>query len=169
MIFQTNRLWFREFNDSDLDALALLSSDPEGSRDVGDGAPLSREQTEQWIANSRNNVAKYGYGTGAVVEKNDDKLLGWAGIARPGDGTEEIIYGLDRSCWGQGLGTELLSGIINWAAQDLKLRELRATVHCENTGSITMLTRAGFQLIDPNYDGEEDTHLYCLSLIEARI
>ena len=112
MIFQTPRLQFRPFEPEDLDELARINADEETSRYVGDGRPLSREETGRWIENSRANVARHGYATGAVVMRETGSLAGWAGIARPGDGTEEIIYGLDRPLWGQGLGTELLRGLM---------------------------------------------------------
>ena len=162
--FETDRLRFRIFEADDLDALARINAEEETSRYVGDGTTLSRELTRTWIENSRRNVAEYGYGTGAVVLIETAELVGWAGLARPGDGTEEIIYGLARDHWGQGLGTELLRGLIRWCWDDLGLNELRATVHPENLASITMLLGQGFLLREERYDGDPDTQLYVADL-----
>ena len=158
--FETERLLFRTFEFEDLDRLAAISADAETSRFVGDGQPLSRELTRQWIDNSRQNVDRYGYGTGAVVLKDSGELIGWSGIARPDEGGEEILYGLYRSYWGQGLGTELLAGLLDWAWRTLALGELRATVHRENEASIRMLEHASFVLADDRYDDDPDTLLY---------
>ena len=100
--FETERLIFRTFELDDLETLARISGDEETSLYVGDGGPLSFEDTWQWIENSRRNVREHGYGTGALVLRETGELIGWAGIARPGDGTEEIIYGFDRAYWGRG-------------------------------------------------------------------
>ena len=162
--FETRRLIFRRFEPSDLAALADITKDEQASRYVGDGRPLTLDETRAWIENSRRNVDVYGYGTGAVVDREFGVLIGWAGFARPGDGTEEVVYGFDRDYWGRGLGTELLTGIICWARDQLKLTELRATVSPENSASIAMLQRQGFRLVDDCYLGESDTHLYVTRL-----
>ncbi len=158
--FDTKRLTFRTFERTDLDRLAEISADRATSRYVGDGKPLSRELTRQWIENSRENVAEHGYGTGALVLRATDELIGWAGIARPGDGSEEILYGMYRDYWGRGLGTELLTGLLGWARNQLDLDELRATVHRDNAASIAMLERQGFALVEDCYDGDPEALLF---------
>ena len=158
--FQTERLEYRTFEAGDLEELARINADVLTSRYVGDGQPLSREVTGQWIENSRRNVLEHGYGTGAVVLRETGKLIGWSGIARPEDGSEEIVYGIYRDYWGQGLGTELLAGLLDWARKTLKLREVRATVHRDNAASIAMLERQAFALAEDCYEGDPETQLY---------
>lgn len=116
--------------------------------------------TRQWIENSRRNVATHGFGTGAVVLRETGQLIGWCGFARPEEGGEEIIYGLDQGYWGAGLGTELLAGLLLWARTILKLESIRATVHSDNSASIAMLERAGFRLAQQHYLGDPHTLLY---------
>lgn len=166
--FETQRLLFRSFAWEDLDPLAEISADEATSRYVGDGKPLSRDLTRQWIENSLKNVERFGYGTGAVIEKETGTLIGWSGIARPEEGGEEILYGLYRDYWGQGLGTELLAGLLSWAWQTLHLGELRATVHRRNEASVRMLEKSGFVLADDCYDADPNTLLY-VSLPSVRI
>ena len=158
--FETERLRFRTFEPADLEPLARINADALTSRYVGDGEPLSRDLTRQWIDNSRQNVARHGYGTGAVVLRESGELIGWSGIARPDEGGEEILYGFDRAYWGRGLGTELLEGLLAWARGTLELTEVRATVHRDNAASIAMLERAGFALADDCYDGDPQTLLF---------
>ena len=134
------------------------------SRYVGDGRPISEAATRQWIEQSRANIDRYGYGTGAVVSREHRRLVGWAGIARPDDGPEELIYGLDVPLWGMGLGTELLAGLLRWAAESLGKDELRATVYPANGASIAMLLKQGFVLEDDCYLGDKNSWLYRLDL-----
>lgn len=161
-VFRTRRMAFRPFEIDDLDDLARISADPDTSRYVGDGEPLSRQETLQWIENSRRNVERFGYGTGAVVHGEQGVLMGWAGIARPEGEPEEVIYGFDRPWWGQGYGTELLDGLCDWAFDCLRLEELRATVHRDNAASITLLSRRGFLLVDACYQGDPESALFVL-------
>lgn len=162
IFFATERMLFRRFEQSDLDELARISTDVAVNRYVGDGQPLSRENTQAWINKSRSNILQFGYGTGAVVEKERQTLIGWAGIGRPADdnGLEEVVYGLDSPYWGMGLGNELLAGLVRWSRETLGLHELRATVYPQNSASITLLSRHGFVLVDDCYKGDTNTHLY---------
>ncbi|EDX83441.1 acetyltransferase, GNAT family [Synechococcus sp. PCC 7335] len=166
IFFETERLLFRRFEQCDLDELARISADVAVIRYVGNGRPLTREKTQTWIDKSRSNIAQFGYGTGAVIEKEKNALIGWAGIGRPADdnGLEEVIYGLDSPYWRLGLGSELLAGLVCWSRDTLRLNELRATVYPENAASITLLSRYGFELVDDCYKGDPNTHLYILSL-----
>lgn len=166
IFFDTERLLFRRFEQCDLDELARISADVAVIRYVGNGRPLTREKTQAWIDKSRSNIAQFGYGTGAVIEKEKNALIGWAGIGRPADdnGLEEVIYGLDRPYWRLGLGNELLTGLVRWSRDTLKLHELRATVYPENVASIALLSRHGFRLADDCYKGDLNTHLYIAPL-----
>ena len=158
--FETERLIFRTFEPEDLEPLARINADPVTSRYVGDGQPLTLALTRLWIENSRENVRRHGYGTGAVVLKASGERIGWGGGARPEEGGEEILYGFDRAYWGKGFGTELLAGLLGWTQGTLGLGEVRATVHRDNAASIAMLERAGFALADECYDGDPETLLY---------
>ncbi|MFC5423680.1 GNAT family N-acetyltransferase [Bosea eneae] len=108
----TARLIVRPFVAADAPLLVALFADPQVHRFVDDGQPLAPDVAALWIERSAANLERFGYGTGAVVERAGGELIGWAGFARPGDGTEELIYGLRRASWGRGLGKELLAGLV---------------------------------------------------------
>jgi RimJ/RimL family protein N-acetyltransferase len=164
IFFHTERLIFRRFEWHDLAPLSRISSDSRVSQYVGDGRPITEADTRRWIEQSRANIRRYGYGTGAVASRNNRQLVGWAGIARPDDGPEELIYGLEVPVWGLGLGTELLVGLLHWAGESLAKGELRATVYPANKASIAMLVKQGFVLEDDCYLGDQNSWLYCLDL-----
>lgn len=142
--FRTARLLVRPFQPSDAADLARLAGDPEVARYVGDGQPLDTAAVALWIARSRGNVRRFGYGTGAVVEQASGRLVGWTGFARPDGEPEEVIYGFDKAVWGRGYASETLSGLIRFAFRELRLPELRATVHPDNLASQHVLRKAGF-------------------------
>lgn len=100
--FQTTRLSVRAFELSDFEDLFAIRKDPVVMAFVGEGAPLDADQTRRWIRKSAENVARFGYGTAAVIHRNTGSLIGWAGFARPDYGAEELIYGLSRAWWRQG-------------------------------------------------------------------
>lgn len=157
--FETPRLIVRPFEAEDLDALAAIAGDPETMRFVGDGRPLDRAAVAEWIVRSRENVARFGYGTAAVVDRASGALIGWTGFARPPEGGEEIVYGLSPAWRGRGLGHELLAGLVGFAGRTLAPIRLRALIYPDNAASAALLARADFTLADKAYEGE-DTHLY---------
>lgn len=157
--FRTARLRFRPFAAGDLDDLFRLASDPAVIRYVGDGRPLDRATTSLWIDRSRENVARHGYGTGALTLLEADRLIGWAGFARPEGEPEELVYALDPALWGQGLGREALDGVVAYGFGRLGLTEVRAQTHPENLVSQHMLRRAGFEEQPPP---DEDVRLFVL-------
>lgn len=155
----TARLVVRPFAIADAPLLVGLFADPVVHRFVDDGQPLAPDVAVLWVERSAANLERFGYGTGAVVDRANGELIGWAGFARPGDGTEEVIYGLRRASWGRGLGKELLTGLVAFAAER-GLAPVRATVDPANSASVHLLLRAGFVLTEPAYRGDPGADLY---------
>ena len=155
----TERLAVRPFVATDAPLLVALFADPEVHRFVDDGQPLAPDVAALWIERSAANLERFGFGTGAVVERASGELIGWAGFARPGDGTEEVIYGLRRADWGRGLGKELLAGLVAFA-DERGLSPIRATVDPANGASVHLLRQAGFVLAEPRYCGDPRADLY---------
>lgn len=156
---ETERLSIRPFVPGDEPLLVALFADPQVARFVGDGTPLSREQARSWVERSAENLARFGYGTGAVIERASGDLIGWAGFARPGDGSEEIIYGLATAHWRKGYGGEIVDALVAFA-QERGIAPVRATVDEANAGSIAILERRGFRLAARHHGGEVGCSLY---------
>ncbi|WP_198152612.1 GNAT family N-acetyltransferase [Tsuneonella dongtanensis] len=156
---ETERLSIRPFEPADEPLLVALFQDPMVARFVGDGSPLSPEDAALWVRRSRENLATFGYGTGAVVERASGELVGWAGFARPGDGSEEIIYGLAARHWGKGYGSEIVDALVAFAAAQ-GVAPVRATVDRANAGSIAILEKRGFRLAATDYGGEDGCCLF---------
>jgi RimJ/RimL family protein N-acetyltransferase len=157
----TRRLIVRPFVFEDVEPLVSLFADPKVHAFVDDGRPLPAPVARLWIERSRENLARFGYGTGAVTERETGLLIGWAGFARPGDGSEEIVYGLAPVYWGRGLGRELVQGLLD-VAKDKNVNPVRATVDPRNAASIAVLIGLGFALAERGYGGDAGTDLYVL-------
>jgi RimJ/RimL family protein N-acetyltransferase len=157
----TPRLIVRPFESGDVEPLVALFQDPRVHTFVDDGLPLPKPVARLWVERSRENLARYDYGTGAVTERDGGRLIGWAGFARPGDGSEEIVYGLNPSHWGRGLGRELVQGLLD-VARGKGITPVRATVDPRNLRSIAVLTALGFALAERGYGGDSACDLYLL-------
>ena len=54
-------------------------------------------------------------------------------------------YFLSESSWGQGLGSELIEGLVEWCRQAGDVEELMGLVEPGNIASVKVLTRNGFE------------------------
>lgn len=159
IVIATQRLALRHLRHDDLDDFATLTGDPEIMRSMDDGRPLSREQTERWIAVSIENYAARGYGCFAVTLRGEDRMIGFAGFARPRDRPEvmEIIYALPSALWGRGFATEIARGLLGFGLGQAGLARIEATVDPANEPSKRVLLKAGmtFDGRRTGDDGEE--------------
>lgn len=83
----------------------------------------------------------------------------------------EVGYVLAISQWGRGVMKELMPALLRFGFEEMKLHRIEARVDPENTASIRVLTRAGFQqegvLRDTIADGESFRSTVVFSLLEG--
>ena len=106
-VLETSRLILREFTPDDVDALALVLSDPETMRFYP--APFDGAGVEQWIGRNLERYVKNGHGLWAMVLKSNGEMAGDCGLTlQQVDGVDEVEIGyhVRRDLWGQGLATE---------------------------------------------------------------
>ena len=82
-------------------------------------------------------------------------LVGTGGFMGPPSaaGTAEIGYSIAADWRGQGLGTELVSGLVQQAAATGQVRRLVARARADNPASQQVLVRNGFAPVGPAEDG----------------
>ncbi|MFQ6142323.1 GNAT family N-acetyltransferase [Streptomyces seoulensis] len=76
----------------------------------------------------------------------DGAYVGHAEVKKTGnvDG-HELVTALVPGHWGRGLGGEVVSGLLRYAADELGLKEAYGMVGAENTASLSMCRRLGFR------------------------
>jgi RimJ/RimL family protein N-acetyltransferase len=144
-VFETERLVVRRLRPDDLDDFAALTGDPEIVRYMGDGQPLSRELTRQWIDVSLANYRERGWGCFGVTTKDEDRLIGFAGFARPPGrpGIVELIYAFAPAHWGRGYATEVAAALVAFGFDQCDMTRIEATVFPANEGSKRVLAKIG--------------------------
>ena len=60
------------------------------------------------------------------------------------EGVMEVTYWVDRSYWGQGIATRALELFLG----EVPVRPLRARVASDNVGSLRVLQKSGFRILD---------------------
>jgi RimJ/RimL family protein N-acetyltransferase len=82
-----------------------------------------------------------------ITAPPSDKALGKCVVFQfsPENRRAEIGYVINRSHWGQGLMTEALEAMIDFAFGRLKLHRIEVDTDPENTGSMRLMDKLGFR------------------------
>jgi len=143
-ILETARLWLREFEPEDAEAMVRVLSDPEAMRHYP--APYDRAGVEQWIERNRRRYRDDGVSLWAMVFKSTGEVIGDCGVILQeveGDRLYEIGYHLRRDYWGKGLATEAAVACRNWAFANLRTNRLISLIRPENLTSRRVAERNG--------------------------
>ncbi len=124
-IIETERTYINQIKPIDLEALYSICGNAELMKYVGDGKPLSKEQTQKWIDVSILNYKLKGFGMYGVFPKDNDTLIGYCGLIFSSDiNDNELIYALDKQYWGKGLATEIANAVVKYGFEKLKIKTI---------------------------------------------
>jgi RimJ/RimL family protein N-acetyltransferase len=147
---QTDRLTLRMLRESDLDAYAEMSADPEVMRYIGDGQPAARPMAWRGMATMVGHWSLRGYGMWAAEERSSGVLVGRIGFWNPeGWPGFEIGWMLRRCFWGRGYATEGARRALQYAFTELQQPQVISLIHPENAASIRVAGRLGEHLVGP--------------------
>ena len=96
----------------------------------------------------------YGVSRYAVVEKADGVFIGFCGFkilaedlgGQVSPGTTWVDFGwrYRRSSWRRGFGSEAALAVYEYGKKQLKLENIEARAHEDNTGSLRIIEKLGF-------------------------
>jgi RimJ/RimL family protein N-acetyltransferase len=138
----TERLRLRAWRESDFDAHAAMSADPEVTRFVG--GVRDRETAWRHMATHVGHWQLRGYGNWAVELIDDGEFIGRVGLWQPeGWPGLELGWKLARRTWGRGLATEAARAARDWAWIELDATRLISLIHPDNAASIAVAAKLG--------------------------
>lgn len=141
---KTDRLTLRSFTESDIVDLHRIMGQPNMLRYFPSSSPPEVDRVEQLINFQLEHWELYGYGWWAVEEKENSRFIGWAGLQFLPDTNEvEIAYMIDRDYWRRGLATEAARSGLQFGFEQLKINEIVAIVHHQNSASIRVIEKLG--------------------------
>jgi RimJ/RimL family protein N-acetyltransferase len=173
----TDRLVLRRFRPEDLGAFMAYRNDPEVVRFDGLHG-ISEERARAFLVEQEGTPAgEPGIWMQIAVERRGEGLIGDCGfqVDEKLPGTAEIGYRLARGSWGQGYGSEAVSGVLDWAFGMLQLHRVLALIDTRNVHSIALVERLGFRregFFVESYrepDGWSDEYLYAVLEREWKI
>lgn len=167
LIACTERTIIREMTVDDLPAMYELYSDEAVAKWV---EPLYEYEKELEFTKAyiENVYSFYGYGLWLVFDRKTGELIGRAGISvREIDGEKrcELGYIIRGDRQRQGMGFEVSTAVMEYAADCLMIDELWLCIEKDNTASIGLGKKLGFTLYGSSVCDGKDCCLYRKKLI----
>jgi ribosomal-protein-alanine N-acetyltransferase len=151
MKLETNRLILRKLEETDIERMFLLDSNPEVMKYIG--VPVLKEQSESLgvIKMIQKQYDENGTGRLAVIEKETGLLIGWSGLkllTEEINGYKNILdlgYRFLPESWGKGYAMEAAKASLELGFKNMNADVIYAHAHSENEGSNHILKKLGFE------------------------
>lgn len=162
MILETERLYLREMNQADFDALCNILQD-EDTMYAYEGA-FSDGEVQEWLDRQISRYQKWHFGLWAVILKETNEMIGQCGLTmQPWKEMEvlEIGYLFNRLYWHKGYAAEAAKACKKYAFEILKADEVCSIIRDTNVASQNVAIRNGMKRKDTwtkHYRGVDMPH-----------
>ncbi len=159
---KTNRLTLRQIKMEDMDAHFAIFSNPEVMAGHGMSPYTDRSQSEEMLSWYGRAFLQRKAMRWAIIHQETGQFIGSCGYFHitPEHFRAEIGYELDPAFWRQGLGTETVVAILEFAFATVNFHRIEAIVDPNNAASAALLRKIGFTeeglLRDRFYDEEKE-------------
>jgi [ribosomal protein S5]-alanine N-acetyltransferase len=141
----TERLRLRRLQLTDAPAIyATYATDPEVTRYTSWRPHASLRDAEEFVVGALGRWLNGHEFTWALVDRRSDRLLGACSVIDSAHGLE-LGYVLGRQRWGEGLMTEAVGAVRDWAATMPDVHRLWAYCDVDNIASARVLEKCGFE------------------------
>jgi RimJ/RimL family protein N-acetyltransferase len=159
LILETDRLILRELKLSDAEAFFAMDKNPNVHRYLWNKPVQKIEETIEVIAFVRKQYVENGIGRFAMVLKETNEFVGWAGIKYNTEVLNnkinfyDIGYRLDEKFWGKGYASEATLAWLKYAFETMNIKTMEAAAHIDNIASNKILQNIGMQRTEQYIDG----------------
>ena len=162
-VLETERMYLRRMEMSDVDYLMGIFSDPVAMRYYP--GTKTRNEAEDWVRWTLSSYRDHGFGQWVAILKESDEFAGQCGLTvQEVEGEEEVEIGylFLRKLWGRGLATEAAS-----AARDhgfgLGYERLVSLVDPRNLASRRVAEKVGLTLEKEVWKSDKNICVYAIS------
>lgn len=144
MILETKRLYLREMEQSDYNALCKILQDEKTMYAYEHG--FNDVEVQEWLDRQRKRYRNDGFGLWAVILKETEEMIGQCGLTIQdcaGKQVVEIGYLLQRAFWHKGYAIESAIACKNYAFNHLMLDEVYSIIRDTNIASQQVAKRNG--------------------------
>ncbi|MFP9099132.1 GNAT family N-acetyltransferase [Flavobacterium sp. RHBU_24] len=148
MNLESSRLYYRELQQSDAEAMFAMECIPEVHRYLYDEIATDIQETHDVITYIRSQYTEEGIGRMATFLKDTDEFIGWTGLKLESSADSskkfyDVGYQLLPKFWGRGYATEATLFFLDYAFNTLQAHEVNAYAHTTNAASIRVLEKCG--------------------------
>ncbi|MEZ2443847.1 GNAT family N-acetyltransferase [Chitinophaga sp. RCC_12] len=165
----TPRLILRELIPADAAGMFELDSDEAVHLYLGNKPVSTIEESREAIQLIRQQYRENGIGRWAVIEKDTNQFVGWAGlklIKEPTNGHVnyyDLGYRFIKKYWGKGYATECARASLEYGFNRLGLENIYAIADVNNDASKRVLEKVGLSLDGTFHDGETMHNWFTIS------
>lgn len=140
MIFETPRLYVRQLEENDEAAFFELMSNP-NVMDPIPQKPFDRAESSSKLAELISLEKSSDTKIWCLCKKGNNDLIGICGVLKNDEKEDEIAYRIIETFWGNGYGTEIAKGLIDYCFLTLKSDLITADVCVDNAKSVKILNK----------------------------
>lgn len=139
-VLETERLILRHYKSSDLERYYEMMADPDVTRYLLSGKPMSRHEAWRSIATMAGHWMLNGFGQWALEDKSSGLFIGRAGFLKP-EGWPAIEAGwtLHLDAWGKGYATEAAKAVIHYGFEVMNLDRIISLIQPDNQPQLKWL------------------------------
>lgn len=165
-ILETDRLFLREMNMDDFDALYQVLADSEIMQHYP--YTFDEKRVRDWIERNMNRYLKDGFGLWAVCLKDTGEMIGDCGLTLQnieGEMLPEIGYHIRRDKQHNGYAKEAAKGVLDWAKENTDYPAFYSYCKYTNLSSIKTAEAIGMKF-DREYPDEANgiTHVSVIKI-----
>lgn len=147
-IIETKRLILRTWEDEDIEPMTHINQDPKVCEHLP--AIVDRRATEALIKHIIQHYEQHGFTLYAVELKSTHEFIGFLGLMIPSFQAHftpavEIGWRLSSHHWGHGYATEGAKAVLDYAFNQLGLKEIVSLTVPANTRSIRVMEKIGMK------------------------
>lgn len=145
-VLETKRLRLRKIEGSDANSIFNYLSDPEVMKYYGLEPFKSLDDAHAEISWYQDILKEQTGIRWGITLKNDEKVIGSCGFLNTVSNhfRTDIGFELSKQYWGQGIASEAMNAIIEYAFQQTDIQRIQALIEPLNKASQKMVERAGF-------------------------
>ena len=153
MIFETTRLYVRQLEENDEPAFFELMSNPNVMNPIPQ-KPFNKEESVSKLAELILLEKSSDTKIWCLCKKGCNDLIGICGVLKNDDKEDEIAYRIIERFWGNGYGTEIAKGLIDFCFAQMKSELITADVCVDNVRSVKILSK--FFTVQKEFFNAED-------------
>ena len=140
MVFETTRLYVRQLKENDEAAFFELMSNPNVMNPIPQ-KPFDKEESISKLAELILLEKSSDTKIWCLCKKDCNDLIGICGVLKNDEKEDEIAYRLIETFWGNGYGTEITKGLIDYCFGNMKSDLITADVCVDNIKSVKILNK----------------------------